>query len=460
MSSNDQSASKRRRMSSPGVIGMADLPDAALGHVASYLAAPSRALFAVALTAPSPSWWNADKERKQRSTASEAVAPAPLASWIDRFRWVELDFEDVDKSLASKLTDDDVAAFLVCVDAINRLKRLKLAGCVNITGSGLEPLRGSEVLEQIDLSLVGRYEKPHLEPKPMLSEDAIVPFLGSIVGVEGSSLKQVQLPETFSTEHSSSTLVGCLRSFEQLLGSRSSVCTRCESPSSGTYVPPDELLLAFADLLPHPLQGHFEKRWVHSLLKNKSFTCYDCTEPFCYDCKDGNRSRFLGRCISCRKESCAGCSSSRSVCRCGKLMCGGCGGLPECPQCGENVCDACLFRCVCCGRTRCHTDRHRSCIFDACEYVGCGVGICKDCYDVPQNQSIIQGCIDCDRAFCHDCWVLKYCKDELRECLSCMNSLTPFIKSELEQKEEMQIEIARLQRENQSLRAELDQHEN
>ena len=35
---------------------LSDLPDAALAHAASYLAPPSRALWAAALTAPSSSW--------------------------------------------------------------------------------------------------------------------------------------------------------------------------------------------------------------------------------------------------------------------------------------------------------------------------------------------------------------------------------------------------------------------
>ena len=68
---------------------------------------------------------------------------------------MELNFADVEKSLSSKLTDGDLHALLVCIDARNTLKRLKLAGCVNIIGRGFEPLCGSLVLEQIDLILVG-----------------------------------------------------------------------------------------------------------------------------------------------------------------------------------------------------------------------------------------------------------------------------------------------------------------
>ncbi|KAL7528935.1 hypothetical protein ACHAWF_002773 [Thalassiosira exigua] len=42
--------------------------------------------------------------------------------------------------LASKITDDVLAQVLECIDAKANLKQLNLAGCVNITGVGLNPL--------------------------------------------------------------------------------------------------------------------------------------------------------------------------------------------------------------------------------------------------------------------------------------------------------------------------------
>ncbi|KAL7537536.1 hypothetical protein ACHAXR_007895 [Thalassiosira sp. AJA248-18] len=77
---------------------------------------------------------------------------------------------------------------LACIDAGNHLQTLKLAGCVNITGRGLEPLRGSLVLEQIDLSLVGEHESPHIEPKPLISETEVLSILASIIDEDGNSL--------------------------------------------------------------------------------------------------------------------------------------------------------------------------------------------------------------------------------------------------------------------------------
>lgn len=96
-------------------------------------------------------------------------------------RWESLDFGDIEKSLAAKLTDDIVHMVLNCIDAKTRLKTLKMAGCVNITGIGLEPLRGSAVLELLDLSLVGQSEKPLDVSDPMLSEEVVIPILDSVI---------------------------------------------------------------------------------------------------------------------------------------------------------------------------------------------------------------------------------------------------------------------------------------
>ncbi|KAK1734944.1 hypothetical protein QTG54_014404, partial [Skeletonema marinoi] len=101
----------------------------ALTHVSSYLAAPSRALFAVALNS--------------RDSSSAIVGDD----------WEYLDFGHIEKDLAAKLIDDDIRDVLLSIDAINNLKRLRLTNCINISGVGLEPLRGSTIIQQIDLSL-------------------------------------------------------------------------------------------------------------------------------------------------------------------------------------------------------------------------------------------------------------------------------------------------------------------
>ncbi|KAL7539461.1 hypothetical protein ACHAXR_009305, partial [Thalassiosira sp. AJA248-18] len=164
------------------------LPESVLEHLSAYLSKPSRAMFAVAMTAPSESWAKSNCER-QPSSASKAIISSSSE------KWDHLDFLDIEKGLARGLSDNDLCGILVCIDAVSKLKRLKLTGCVNITGHGLEPLSDSTVLEQIDLSLVGQHKTPVIYPEPLISEEAVFPILHSILDAEDSSLKSMQLPK-------------------------------------------------------------------------------------------------------------------------------------------------------------------------------------------------------------------------------------------------------------------------
>ena len=55
---------------------------------------------------------------------------------VSASKWDTLDFEDINKELANKLTDDDINAVLKSINAHDVLKKLKLCGCINITGKG------------------------------------------------------------------------------------------------------------------------------------------------------------------------------------------------------------------------------------------------------------------------------------------------------------------------------------
>ena len=54
---------------------------------------------------------------------------------------------------AQKLTGDGVSAVLQCIDAKQTLKKLKLAGCANVTGRSLQSLQEYTTLQLIDISL-------------------------------------------------------------------------------------------------------------------------------------------------------------------------------------------------------------------------------------------------------------------------------------------------------------------
>ena len=134
---DNSSVNKRRRTAPSNYPSIDDIPDA-LMHVANYLAKPQQALFAIALYTHNQT---PTTDRNNSSTSEEWMSNATsdtIISATSREQWQELDFGDIEKSLASKLSDDHVRSILSCVDAPTNLKTLKLAGCVNITGSCLD----------------------------------------------------------------------------------------------------------------------------------------------------------------------------------------------------------------------------------------------------------------------------------------------------------------------------------
>ena len=165
---------KRQRTTSSNRLCFNDLPDGLLVGISRYLAKPSVALFAIAM---------ATTNSQEQTQTTKAIISA-----ID---WSVLDFGDIEKILASKLSDGVIDKILRNIDAVNDLQILKLAGCVNISGIGLNVLRSSVVIKQIDLSLVGKHEVPVIEPDPLLSEDLVIPILDSVIN-GGSSLKQLE----------------------------------------------------------------------------------------------------------------------------------------------------------------------------------------------------------------------------------------------------------------------------
>jgi len=91
-----------------------------------------------------------------------------------RENWENIDLKDIQDICGRSLNDDDVSWILLCIDAVNNVKSLKLTNCIGIAGAGLEPLRNSTVLERIDLSLVGDHENPTINPEPIISVSTVV----------------------------------------------------------------------------------------------------------------------------------------------------------------------------------------------------------------------------------------------------------------------------------------------
>ena len=134
------------------------------------------------------------------------------------------------------MTDDDLQAILVCTDAVNKLKRLKLFGLVNVVGHGLEPLHSMVVLEQIDMSLIKqRGFSWSIEPELLaISEAAVIPILDTIISRNGNFLKDLQLPHKWLLREQSEILSAFLRRHNRLFESQPFNCAGCTDRTNCT----------------------------------------------------------------------------------------------------------------------------------------------------------------------------------------------------------------------------------
>jgi len=275
-------SNKRQRTTTSNKLCIHDLPDGVFVGISSYLAKPSVALFAIAMSS-------------QRTQTSNAI--------ISSINWSILDFDDIEKCLAAKLSDDDIDKILRSMDAVNNLQILKLSGCVNITGSGLDVLRSSNAIQQIDMSLVGKHESPLLEPEPSLSEDIVLPILDSIIS-RRSSLKQLELPKRWRNI-ASTQFSQFLERYDQYLTNKRFCCSKC-----------DRLCVDGTSLY----ESVCRRPTAESGYGTQHFTCTQCLKHICWRDECGDDTW-------CKK--------------CEKLLCQECSPSTKCSQCYYSFCNAC-----------------------------------------------------------------------------------------------------------------------
>eukprot|EP00985_Skeletonema_marinoi_P002841 scaffold1170_cov125-Skeletonema_marinoi.AAC.15 len=428
---------KRRKISDDIPLRLADIPTEALQHAASFIASPSQTLFGLSIAA-------VNDEKLNRSSFA-----------VVGDEWDILDFGEIEKDLAMRLSDDDIKAVLLCIDAANRVKKLSLANCINITGSCLEPLRGSETIEQIDLSLVGDHEEPTLTEiwhppikmeywcsredvvvpfDPPISCELVLPILDSIIEREGNVLKHLQFPKSWRRPYDPLPALGSfLKRYNQMLMNRNSMCLRCNRnlPSRG-YTWTRSSSNRYEDF---GIQNH---------------TCSQCMKHYCYRCNDedaveqynertspwgeGNTNFMLERCKKCERDYCTDCSAIHQCSLCTSYHCAdSCKTFTNCStaECGKMICEGCVERQTCerCKKVYCvdETSYCHSCdsnicydcdlIDDECSNESCEDTMCRDCASDAERT-----CQKCKQAFCgasECCATCQYCKQTFcRDCVT------------------------------------------
>ncbi|KAL7529492.1 hypothetical protein ACHAXR_005932 [Thalassiosira sp. AJA248-18] len=373
---------KRRKTVDPNTIASINhLSNDNLATIASFLPKTSRALLAVALTAPALSWrknrWKGEPNAASKTIISSVKISAPFSTLIrdicredelgDRCRlrrnvgmskyneafeaslkqqlqeyyevqWEILDFVDIGRTLASRLTDDDIGAILVCIDAKNNLKRLKLGHCFNLVGHGLTPLHCSTVLEKIDMGLARQFEAPELFEGAKISQDAVFDVLASILGVRTNAFRRLQMPMQWWTLSSNDVIPGeglrqHLKGYNHILNKRSSCCYFGFACSEKEF-------------LEQMMRGPNQQDLIDTCVDCASCQCFevcgDCGTILCSECE----YNYIYSCESCSVSSCLACiecsENTVAFCNtgdCGYACCDKCR-LNECRQ-GVNNCDGC-----------------------------------------------------------------------------------------------------------------------
>ena len=388
---------------------MDDLPKKVLSNIATYLGR-ERVLFSVALTAPSSSWEKCDLSKVSLSSASKIVMTSPFYQrWYKSKQyeetWDDLNFFGMDEDVRRKLRDGDICGILSAIPREN-LKELSLPHCVGIQGHCLSPLRGSVVLEEVDLSLCGWYGSKTIDPTPNICENEVLPILNSILDKDGSSLRYMRLPKKWR-ERQSLQLGQFLEKYNQVMNSRNISCSHCESICIGSI----------------------EKPWISYQQQAQDYgiqnmTCHYCMKNFCQDCLTEHELQFcpccegkfcddncttVETCIKCNITACEDCKEFYKCNVCNKIECQDCHTTSYCDSCEQIIC------------TECTT-------WVNCKNISCNVRNCADCAkgnDIIVKQCKLCGDVYCKHNLCNQmeyCW--RICGDICMDCHSKTHDIT------------------------------------
>jgi len=285
---------------------------------------------------------------------------------------------------------------------VNTVKRLKLTNCIGITGVGLEPLRGSTMIEQIDLSLVGKHQSPEIDPEPPISCEAVLPILNSIISQDRCVLKHLQFPYKWQIAEEQQQFVTFLTRYNQMLRSRVDVsCLKC-----------NENL---------PRHG---QQWIYTNGR-QNYTCYECLKNYCDECEDDDDGDVLllpccqecGRmyCQQCERMNCCGINDYE----CRKYFCVDCVEANECAVCTSSACKQCVVS----------KDAGIECSG------GCDRYLCRDCLDYNMDLSHWRrDCECCGKSFCPDCECERRGRIEgVVPCTGCVQLGHPVLAEEIKQ---------------------------
>jgi hypothetical protein len=182
---------------------------------------------------------------------------------------------------------------------------------MNITGSGLEILRGSTVFEQIDLRVDNwNWRLSRLEGGEKISDQVVIPILMS------TGIKHIMgMPKPWAKARSN-YLQNFAAQYNQFLGIRATPCNTCGGPcrrDEASYCP------WFGLYSGEYVQKYTCEKCLRYICDRGECSlkkCYGCDRKLCKDCKC---------CQICHR--CSDCKSTLQTCvgdGCDRLICNGC----------------------------------------------------------------------------------------------------------------------------------------
>ena len=392
------------------------LPDCVLQLIAAHLPTVSQQFMAIAMTAPSSSWIKSNQNGQLKFSNAGKVLLSETST-VD-----VIDFRE-EYSLHRKLTDDDLGALLVAIDAKNNLKKLFLnmrdqyggggadsRGCKAVVGHGLECLRNTNVLVQIDVSI------------PNIKEEIVIPILDSIMASEGTSLKHIQIPQSWRGNYS------FLQRWDQYLYKTKARCDDC-----GGRCGKGKHGMGRSPLIGDGLQVK---------------TCYGCLTNSCCHSNSGMWCwNMPEHCSKCDRYYCRNCASVKQCGGCSTSFCNICEGedVMECSgeDCeeafdgGATFCFECewenIYKCTCCNSVYCDKCSKRTeCGEDNCETV-----TCDECaHDYESRDLVPHECRRCKEAYCNKHLWESYQHEKnqnscyMRDCSGCQSLLFPLLEEQ------------------------------
>jgi len=270
--------------------------------------------------------------------------------------WCNIDFSDVKDGAKASLTDAMLSSLLIRVNARNVTRSLNLKQCGNLHGTGLGPLSGSQILEDLDLR---QYYQGRLV------ESLVVPILRTMIPFK---LFRVRIRDTFPLEYAPSPFTKFL--YDLRTARQHQVQVKKISCAACDEVLVEELRQIVANVSGVP-----------------STYCGSCRNHYC---RRGSCATSLVDCGYCGEVSCDSCSQVKHCVKCSVSFCEPCNPVHSCGSCSKGFCRDC--------------DDCLDCVRMCAE---CDKILCIQCNQ--QQNDLISYCEACSEPYCGDCRQVNFC---------------------------------------------------